>query len=50
MEEQLDSFLEQGRIEEACEKLRDAVKRIKDSAKTQPFVMTPEFCQVPSEM
>ena len=46
LEEQLDSFLEQGRIEEACEKLRDAVKRIKDSAKTQLFVMTPEFCQV----
>ncbi len=46
LEEELDRLLEEGRSKEACEKLCDAVKRIRDSAPTEAFVMTPEFRQV----
>ena len=46
LEEQLDLMLEQGRYQEAVESICNALRRIKDSAPTEIFEMTPEFQQV----
>lgn len=46
VEEELDNLLTQGRMDEAADTLRNALKRIRESAPTEDFVMTTEFAQV----
>ncbi len=46
LEEQLDLLLEQGGYQETVEHICSALQRLKDSAPTEAFEMTPEFQQV----
>ena len=46
LEEQLDLLLEQGKYQETVECICSALRRIKDSAPTDVFEMTPEFQRV----
>lgn len=46
VEEELDSLLAQGKMQEAAEVIQEAAERIRGSARTENFCMTPEFCRV----
>ncbi len=50
LEEELDGLLEQNHLELAAQKLREGLVRIRDSAPTEAFQMTPEFQQVFGEV
>ncbi|MEY8390576.1 class I SAM-dependent methyltransferase [Lachnospiraceae bacterium] len=46
LEEELDGLLEQNRLKEAADRLREGIIRIRDSAPVTVFEMTPEFQRV----
>ncbi|MCI8483811.1 MAG: methyltransferase [Lachnospiraceae bacterium] len=46
LEEELDRLLEQGEREQAREKIKEAVEKIRQAGDTQPFQITPEFQKV----
>lgn len=46
VEEELDDLLARGNMQQAADTLRKAAGRIRESASTEGFIMTPEFQQV----